>query len=58
MLTQMDDQYPYATLYNQELRFYLFLQETMSNLQWYETFNTKVDLGSAISIPQHHKVLL
>jgi threonine synthase len=30
----------------------------MSNLQWYEKFNTKVDVGSAISVTQQHKVLL
>ena len=30
----------------------------MSNLQWYEKFNTKVDVGLAISITQQHKVLL
>jgi hypothetical protein len=30
----------------------------MSNPQWYEKFNTKVDVGSAIGITQQHKVLL
>jgi hypothetical protein len=30
----------------------------MSNLQWHEKFNTKVDVGSAIGITQQHKVLL
>jgi hypothetical protein len=30
----------------------------MSNPQQYEKFNTKVDVGSAISITQQHKVLL
>jgi hypothetical protein len=58
MLAQMEDQYPFATVYDQELSFYSFWQETMSNLQWYQTFNTKVDVGSAISITQQHKVLL
>ncbi len=49
-LAQMEDQYPFATVYNQELGFYSFWQETMSNLQWYEKFNTKVDVGSAIGL--------
>jgi hypothetical protein len=31
---QIEDQYLFATVYNQELRFYSFLQETMSNPQW------------------------
>jgi hypothetical protein len=30
----------------------------MSNPQWYEKFNTKVDVGSAIGITRQHKVLL
>jgi hypothetical protein len=57
-LAQMEDQYPFATVYNQELNFYSFRQETMSNPQWYEKFNTKVDVGSAIGITRQHKVLL
>jgi hypothetical protein len=57
-LAQMEDQHPFATVYDQELNFYSFQQETMSNPQWYKKFNTKVDLGSAISITRQHKVLL
>ena len=57
-LAQMEDQYPFATVYDQELGFYSFRQETMSNPQWYEKFNTKVDVGSAIGVTQQHKVLL
>jgi hypothetical protein len=44
-LVQMEDQYPFATVYDQELAFYSIRQETMSNPQWYEKFNTKVDVG-------------
>jgi hypothetical protein len=58
-VVQMEDQFPFATVYDQELGFYfLFQQETMSNLQWYENFNTKVDVEPAIGITQQHKVLL
>jgi hypothetical protein len=57
-LAQMEDQYPFTTVYDQELGFYSFRQETMSNPQWYEKFNTKVDVGSAIGITRQHKVLL
>jgi hypothetical protein len=53
-----EDQYLFVTMYNQELKFYPFCQETISNSQWYEKFNTKVDVGSAISINWQHKVLL
>jgi hypothetical protein len=55
---QMEDQYPFTTVYDQELGFYLFQQETMSNPQWYKKFNTKVDVGLAIGVTRQHKVLL
>jgi hypothetical protein len=49
-LAQTEDQYPFATVYDQELNFYSFRQETMSNPQWYKKFNTKVDVGLAIGV--------
>jgi hypothetical protein len=49
-LVQTKDQYPFATVYDQELGFYSFQQETMSNPQWYKKFKTKVDVGSAIGV--------
>jgi hypothetical protein len=45
-------------VYDQELSFYLFKQENMSNPQWYERFNTKVDVSRAIGVTRQHKVLL
>jgi hypothetical protein len=57
-LAQTEDQYPFATVYDQEIGFYSFQQETMSNPQWYKKFNTKVDVGLASSIIRQHKVLL
>jgi hypothetical protein len=57
-LVQTEDQYPFTTVYDQELGFYSFLQETMSNLQWYKKFNTEVDVGLAIGVTRQHKVLL
>jgi hypothetical protein len=55
-LAQTEDQYPLATVYDQELNFYSFRQETMSNPQWYKKL--KVDVGSAIGVTRQHKVLL
>jgi hypothetical protein len=49
-LAQREDQYPFATGYDLELGFYSFWQETMSNPQWYEKCNTKVDVGLAIGV--------
>jgi hypothetical protein len=58
VLAQTEDQYPFATVYDQELAFYSFRQESLSNPQWYERFNTKVDVGEAIGVTRQHKVLL
>jgi hypothetical protein len=57
-LAQTEDQYPFATVYDQELSFYLFRKETLSSPQWYERFNTKVDVGDDIGVTHQHKVLL
>jgi hypothetical protein len=58
LLEQTEDQYPFATMYDQELSFYSFKQETLSNPQWYERFNTKVGVSEAIGVTRQHKVLL
>jgi hypothetical protein len=38
--------------------FYSFKQESLSNPQWYERFNTKVDVGDTIGVTRQHKVIL
>jgi hypothetical protein len=58
ILAQTEDQYPFATVYDQEMALYSFRQETMTNAQWYERFNMKVDVANAIGITQQHQVLL
>ena len=58
ILAQTEDQYPFATVYDQELSFYGFWQESLSNPQWYEQFNTKIDIADAIGVTRQHKVLL
>jgi hypothetical protein len=58
ILAQTEDQYPFATVYDQELSFYSFKQETLSNPQWYERFNTKVDVSEAIGGTRQHKEIL
>jgi hypothetical protein len=58
ILAQMEDQYLFATVYNQEAAFYSFRLDSLSNPQWYEHFNTKVNVGKAISMTRQHKVLL
>jgi hypothetical protein len=58
ILSKTEDQYPFATVYDQELSFYSFKQETLSNPQWYKRFNTNVDVSEAIGVTRQHKVLL
>jgi hypothetical protein len=58
ILAQTEDQYPFATVYDQELLFYSFNQETLSNPQWYKIFNTKLDVSEAIGVTRQHNVLL
>ena len=58
VLAQTEDQYPFATVYDQEVALYSFRQERLSNAQWYERFNTKVDVANAIGVTRQHKVLL
>jgi hypothetical protein len=58
VLAQTEDQYPFATVYDQELSFYSFKQDNLSNPKWYEHFNTNVDGSGAIGVTVQHKVLL
>ncbi len=58
ILAQTEDQYPFATVYEQECALYSFSQQVMTNEQWYERFNTKVDVGTAIGVTRQHRVLL
>ena len=58
VLGQTEDQYHFATVYNQELGFYAFRKYTLSNPQWYKRFNTKVEVGEVIGVTQQHEVLL
>jgi hypothetical protein len=58
VLAQTEDQYPFATVYDQEAAFYAYRQESLSNAQYYERFNTKIDVGDAIGVTHQHRVLL
>jgi hypothetical protein len=58
ILAQTEDKYPYATVYEQECTLYSFNQNTLSNEQWYESFNTRIDVGTAIGVARQHQVLL
>ena len=53
VLCKTEDQYTFVTVYYQELRFYAFWQDTLSNPQWYERFNKKVEVVEAIGATRH-----
>jgi len=57
VLAQTEDQYPFATVYEQECSLYGFAQHSLTNDQWYERFNTKVEVGASIGVTRQHKVL-
>lgn len=57
ILAQTEDQYPFAAIYDQEMALYTSHQETLNNTQWYERFNTKVDVANAIGVTREHKAL-
>jgi hypothetical protein len=58
VLAQTEYQYQFAMVYDQELSFYSFKQDTLSNPQWYERFNTNVEVSGAIGVTRQHKILL
>ena len=58
ILSQTEYQYPLTTMYEQEVAFNIFHQYNLTNDQWYERFNTKVDIGSSIWVTIKHKFLL
>ena len=58
VLAQTEDHYPFAILYKQELFLYVFHQNTFTNDQWYEKFNTKVDGGNVIGLIRKHSMSL
>ena len=57
-LAQIEDQYPFSTVYDQELTFYKFHKGSIPDPQWYESFNTNFDVSKTIGVTLHHKALL
>ena len=55
---QTEDQYPFAIVYKQEVEFWSFHQQNLTNDQWYESFNTKVDIRYDIGVTRQHKFLI
>ena len=58
VLSQTEDIYPFALVYEQELTLYTFHHYDLTNDQWCENFNTRLDVTNAIGVTRQHKVLL
>ena len=58
VLAKTEYQYPFATVYEQECSINGFSKNNLINDQWYERFNIKIDVGSAIGLTLQHQVLL
>ena len=58
ILSQTKYQYWYATVYDQECEIYGHQQQNLTNKQYCEKFNTKVDVGEDTGIKIQHRVLI
>ena len=58
ILAQGSDNCPFETAYDQQKQLLDFQQNLLSNDQWAERFNMKVDVGAAIGMKWSHPALL
>jgi hypothetical protein len=56
VLEKTEDQYPFATMHEQSLAVLNTKQSGLSNMQWYEHFNTCHDVTHSIGVELGHKV--
>ena len=57
VLAHKEDKYPFTIVYYLEVSLDGFHQNTMTNYQWYEQFNNKVNFGTSIGFTSQHSVL-
>jgi hypothetical protein len=58
IMAQIEDKYPFETIYNSELRFYNGQQRDLSNDRFYNKFNTQSDVNKAVGIERIHPTLV
>ena len=58
IMGQSDDTYPFAVIYNQEQSVYGIQQNNLNDDQWYDTFNTRVDVARSAGVTWHCAFLL
>jgi hypothetical protein len=57
VLKQTEDQYPFAAVHEQSLAMLNTKHGGLSNMQWYEHFNTRHDVAHSVGMELRHKVL-
>jgi hypothetical protein len=57
ILNQTEDQYAHSAVAEQIIAVYTTKQGNISNAQWYEQFNTRVDVAKSVSVDFGHQVL-
>jgi Reverse transcriptase (RNA-dependent DNA polymerase) len=55
ILAQSEDQYPYATYFEQDKILVGFQQHDLTNAQYYEKFNTRVDVAKTVGVTRIHQ---
>ena len=58
IMAQTEDQYCYASVYNQECELYSFQQHSLTTEQYCERFNKNIGVWVAIGITIQHHVLI
>lgn len=58
IITQSDNRYVFATLYEQEVGLFGFQQNKMTEDQWHERFKTKVFIGDTLGVSRDHTMAL
>ena len=57
ILKQTEDQYAYSAVAEQIIAVYTKKQGNLLNAQWYEQFNTRVDVSKSVGVDFGHQVL-
>jgi hypothetical protein len=58
IITQSDNKYVFATLYEQEVGLFGFQQNKLTEDQWHEWFNTNVLIGDTLGVSHNHIMAL
>ena len=57
-MAHTEEHNPFVIIYEQTLSLYGFQHNSLTKNQWYENFNTKVDVGNTIGVTKKHEAPL